>query len=56
MGSARPSLRPLSTLSSRRSRPGTSSRPTIAAAKTGSVGLSTAPSSRDSGQGMPTAQ
>ena len=44
-GRARPSFSPLSTLSRRRSRAGTSRRPTIAEAKTGSVGARTAPTS-----------
>ena len=56
MGSARPSLTPDSTLSRCRSRGGTSSRPTMAAAKTGSVGESTAPSRSDSSQGSPATQ
>ena len=55
-GRARPSLRPLSTFNKDRSRAGTSSRPTIAEANTGSVGASTAPMSIDSVQGSPATQ
>ncbi len=52
-GRASPSLSPLSTLSSERSRAGTSGRPTIADAKTGSVGARTAPTSIASVHGSP---
>ena len=48
-GSASPSLTPDSMLSSRRSRSGTSVRPTMAEAKTGSVGERMAPTSSDGG-------
>lgn len=54
MGSASPSLMPLSTLSSCRSRTGTSLRPTIAEANTGSVGASTAPTKNEVVQSNPT--
>jgi hypothetical protein len=47
MGRASPSFTPLSTFSSRRSRAGISSRPTIAEADTGPVGASTAPTGTD---------
>lgn len=53
-GSASPSLIPLSTFSSSRSRAGTSLRPTMAEAKTGSVGARTAPTRNDVVQSRPT--
>ena len=53
MGNANPSLRPLSTFSRRLSLKGTSSRPTSAEAKTGSVGLRTAPTRKEANQGSP---
>lgn len=53
-GSASPSLRPDSTFSNCRSRAGTSLRPTIAEANTGSVGARTAPTNSDVVQFSPT--
>lgn len=52
-GSARPSLTPDPTLSSCRSRGGTFSLPTSAAAKTGAVGARIAPTSSASIQPRP---
>jgi len=52
-GSARPSLRPDSTLSSRRNLMGTSVRPTMAEANTGSVGDRIAPIRNDVVQSSP---
>lgn len=56
IGSAIPSLSPRSTLSRCRSRCGTSSCPTSAAASTGSVALRAAPTSKAWSQGSPTTQ
>ena len=56
IGRASPSFSPLSTFSSCRSRAGTLSLPTIAAAKTGSVGLRTAPMRNASAQVSPTSK
>lgn len=53
-GRASPSFTPLSTFSSWRSLAGTSLRPTIAEANTGSVGASTAPTRKDVVQSRPT--
>jgi hypothetical protein len=52
-GSASPSLSPDSTFSRRRNRSGTSARPTIAAANTGSVGDRIAPTRNAVGQSSP---
>ena len=53
-GRASPSLMPLSTFSNCRSLAGTSARPTIAEANTGSVGARTAPTRNDVVQSRPT--
>ncbi|CAL9350693.1 hypothetical protein SUDANB58_00458 [Streptomyces sp. enrichment culture] len=55
-GSASPSLTPLSTFSNCRSFEGTSLRPTMAEANTGSVGARTAPTRKDVVQSSPTRQ